>query len=44
MEALNDKRAALRSHLAEGEAQARNGEFIKDFSVDSLIDELDMEE
>lgn len=41
MEELNDKRAILRAHLAEGEAQAKNGEFIKDFSVNSLIDELD---
>ncbi|GAB6095609.1 type II toxin-antitoxin system ParD family antitoxin [Desulfatiferula olefinivorans] len=43
MEELNDKRTALRLHLAEGEAQARDGIFIKDFSMDKLINELDMD-
>lgn len=43
MEELNDKRAALRLHLAEGEAQAKDGLFIKNFSMDKLINELDME-
>jgi antitoxin ParD1/3/4 len=43
MEERNDKLAALRLHLAEGEAQANNGEFVKDFSMDRLIKELDLE-
>lgn len=42
MEERNDKLAALRLHLAEGEAQANNGEFVKDFSMDRLIKELDV--
>jgi antitoxin ParD1/3/4 len=43
MEERNDKLAVLRRHLAEGEAQANNGEFIKDFSMERLIKELDLE-
>jgi antitoxin ParD1/3/4 len=43
MEEHNDKLAALRRHLAEGEAQANNGEFIKDFPMERLIKELDLE-
>lgn len=43
MEELKDKRTTLRLHLAEGETQAGNGEFIKDFSLDRLIRNLDME-
>lgn len=43
MEEHNDKLAALRRHLAEGAAQANKGEFVKDFSVERLIKELDLE-
>ena len=37
------KLEALRSHLAEGSAQASKGEFIDKFSMDSLINDLDAE-
>ncbi len=43
MEERNDKLAALRLHLAEGEKQAKNEEYIKNFSISRLIKELDME-
>lgn len=43
MEEYNDKLNALRSHLAEGEVQANNGEFVENFSMDKLIQELDTE-
>jgi len=36
-----NKLDALRSVLAEGAAQARNGEFVDDFSMDTLIKDLD---
>jgi len=35
------KLQALRTHLAEGAEQARRGEFVEDFSMRDLIDELD---
>lgn len=37
------KLEALRTHLAEGAGQASRGEFVDDFSMDSLIDDLDRE-
>ncbi len=43
MEERKSKLEALRSHLSEGAAQAENGEFIENFSMDSLIDDLDAE-
>ena len=43
MEEHSSKLAALRAHLAEGEAQAMKGEFVKDFSMESLLTELDQE-
>ncbi len=43
MEEHNSRFAALRTHLAEGEAQAKRGEFVKDFSMDKLLTELDQE-
>ena len=43
MEERNSKLAALRAHLAEGEAQAMKGEFVKDFSMEDLLTELDQE-
>lgn len=43
MEERKSKLEALRSHLAEGVTQAKNGEFVDDFSMDSLINDLDTE-
>lgn len=43
MEERNSKLAALRAHLAEGEEQARKGEFVKDYSLEGLLTELDQE-
>lgn len=43
MEERKSKLEALRFHLAEGATQASNGQFINDFSMNSLIDNLDME-
>ena len=43
MEERKSKLEILQSHLAEGARQAANGEFIDDFSMDSLIEELDAE-
>lgn len=41
MEEYESKLAALRAHLAEGETQAMSGEFVKDFSMETLIAGLD---
>jgi len=41
MEEHNSKLAALRAHLAEGAAQAAKGEFVKDFSMEGLLADLD---
>lgn len=43
MEERKSKIEALRTHLSEGAAQAKNGEFVDDFSMDSLINDLDAE-
>ncbi len=43
MEERSSKLAALRAHLAEGEAQVIKGEFVKDFSMEGLLTELDQE-
>lgn len=43
MEERKSKLEALRAHLSEGAAQARNGEFIDDFSIDTVINDLDAE-
>ncbi|MDR5886513.1 MULTISPECIES: type II toxin-antitoxin system ParD family antitoxin [Halomonadaceae] len=43
MEERKSKMEALRTHLAQGAEQARSGEFVDDFSMDSLINELDRE-
>ncbi len=44
MEEHKSKLEALRKHLAQGEEQAMRGEFVADYGVDSLLDELDREE
>lgn len=43
MEERKTKLDALRSHLAQGAAQARAANFIDNFSMDSLINDLDNE-
>jgi len=43
MEERSSKLAALRAQLAEGEEQARKGEFVKDYSLEGLLTELDQE-
>jgi antitoxin ParD1/3/4 len=43
MEVREAKLEALRAHLDEGARQADAGEFVDDFSVERLIEELDAE-
>lgn len=43
MEEYNDKLDALRAHLDEGRQQAQRGEFVADFSIGDLIEELNQE-
>lgn len=43
MEERNGRLAAMRAHLAEGEAQALRGEFIADDSIEALLAESDRE-
>ena len=43
LEERNNRLAALRAHLAEGEAQALQGDFVQDYSIDNLLSELDQE-
>ncbi|MBK1630496.1 CopG family transcriptional regulator [Thiohalocapsa halophila] len=43
MEEHNSKLAALRAHLAEGEAQALGGEVVEDYSIEALLAESDRE-
>lgn len=43
MEERKSKLEALRSHLFEGASQARNRDFVDDFSMDLLINDLDSE-
>jgi antitoxin ParD1/3/4 len=43
MEERKYKLEALRTHLAQGAEQAGKGEYIGDFSMDALIDDLDNE-
>ena len=43
MEERKSKLEALRYHLAQGAQQAKAGEFIDDFSMDALINDLDNE-
>ncbi|WDE00986.1 MULTISPECIES: type II toxin-antitoxin system ParD family antitoxin [Thalassomonas] len=44
MEERKTKLAALRAHLATGAQQAASGDFVDDFSMDSLIADLDNNE
>ena len=41
LEERKSKLEALRSHLSEGAKQAANGEFVENFSMDALIQQLD---
>lgn len=41
LEQRKTKVTALRSHLMQGAEQARSGQLIADFSMDSIISELD---
>lgn len=43
LEERKSKLDALRTHLAQGAAQAAHGEFVEDYSIDNLISELDRE-
>ncbi len=43
MEERKSKLDALRNHLSQGAAQASAGEFVDDFTMDALIDDLDRE-
>ena len=43
MEERKNKIEALRAHLSEGALQAKNGKFVEDFTMDSLIADLDAE-
>jgi antitoxin ParD1/3/4 len=46
LRALEERKArleALRSHLSEGAQQSANGEFVDNYSLESLIAELDQE-
>jgi antitoxin ParD1/3/4 len=41
MEEHNARLAALRLHLAEGEAQAIAGDFVPDYSIEAILAESD---
>lgn len=43
MEERKNKLEALRSHLAQGAEQARAGDIVDSFSMDTLINDLDSE-
>ncbi|MEI8634191.1 type II toxin-antitoxin system ParD family antitoxin [Vibrio sp. PP-XX7] len=43
MEERKSKLDALRSHLSAGATQASHGDFVDNFSMDSLINDLDAE-
>ncbi len=43
MEERKSKLDALRAHLMQGAEQANSGQFVDDFSMDSLIKDLDKE-
>lgn len=41
MEERKSKLEALRAHLSKGASEAQGGEFIENFTMDSLISDLD---
>jgi len=43
LEERKSKLEALRAHLVQGARQASKGEFVDDFSMDTLINDLDSE-
>jgi len=43
MEERKSKLEVLRTHLAQGAQQAGAGEFVEEFSMDALINDLDSE-
>jgi antitoxin ParD1/3/4 len=43
MEERKSKLEALRAHLTQGAQQAKSGDFVDDFSMDTLISDLDNE-
>jgi len=43
MEDCSSRLAALRAHLAEGEVQALQDNFVQDYSLDNLLAESDRE-
>ena len=43
MEERKSKLEVLRTHLAQGAQQASAGEFVEEFSMDALINDLDTE-
>jgi len=43
MERQKSKLEALRTHLAQGAKQAKAGEFVEGFSMDTVINDLDNE-
>ena len=43
LEDRKSKLDALRAHLAEGEEQAKRGEFVENYSIDNIIQGLDNE-
>lgn len=44
MEERKSKLEALRVYLKEGAEQAERGEFVKNYTIDKVIEELDTEE
>lgn len=44
LEERKQKLDALRLHLREGAKQAANGEFVADYSIQAIIDELDRQQ
>ncbi len=43
LEERKSKLEALRAHLGQGATQAASGEFVEDYSIETIIAELDQE-
>jgi len=43
LEERKSKLDALRTHLAQGAAQAARGEFVENYSIEKVLSELDQE-